>query len=96
MTDGKMVSTMARIYRLVDQIQDLMEGDLFNHPNGEALCGELHDNGLGYRIDCASIAQSHLLHPKRWEYVDGGTLKYKAAEAAGGDGETDGSTTEAP
>lgn len=76
MTDGKMIKVMERIQRLSDQIQDLMDEELLDHPNGESIRGELRDNGLGYRFDCASIAQSHLLFHTRWQMV-GGKLKWK-------------------
>lgn len=83
MTDGEMVKVMARIYRLNEQIKDLMDEDLLSHPNGEALCGQLHDNGFGHRVDCHSIAYLHLVHPERWECRHPGPLRWKAAEAAG-------------
>ena len=78
MTDGGLVKVMARLHRLADQIVDLMDEDILEHPNGEALRGELIDNGLGYRWDCASITHSHLSRPERWGCT-GGTLRWKAA-----------------
>lgn len=84
MTDGKLVSVMRRIYRLNERIRDLL-GDLSEHPNGEALLAELHENGAGYSWDFEIMVHSHLVHPDRWEYVRGGRLKWKAAEAAKGE-----------
>ena len=84
MTDGKMVKMMARIYRLNEQILGLLE-DLSDHPNGEALVADVHDNGVGYSWDFASIAHSHLVHPDRWECSHRGPLRWKAADAAGGE-----------
>ena len=84
MTDGELVRVMARIYRLTDQITDLMNEDVLNHLNGEALRGELQDNGLGYRWDCASITHSHLAHPERWECVNGTLKSKRAAKTAKG------------
>lgn len=81
MTDGELVKVMARIYRLTEQVTDLMDGEVLNHLNGEALRDELHSNGMGYRWDCASITHSHLAHPERWTCA-GGILKSKRAEKA--------------
>ena len=75
MTDGEMIKVTARIYRLSSVIDDLLH-DLLAHPNGEALRDELHDNGLGYTWDCASIVHDHLNYPERWEYVNANTLTY--------------------
>ncbi len=76
MTDGKLVKAMARVYRLNEQIRDLMY-EASNHPNGQALIWELQENGLGYTVDCASIAYGHLVHPERWECTHHGPLKWK-------------------
>ncbi len=84
MTDGKMVKVLGHIYRLNEQIKDLMDDALLNHPNGEALVGEMQENGMGYGYDCHSIAYSHLVHPERWEYSHRGPPRWKAAKAAGG------------
>ena len=93
MTDGQMVRAVARIHRFIDQIQDLLDEEILNHPNGEALRGELIDNGLGYRLDCVSIAFSHLMYPERWEIANGTLrrkMKREAAKAAEGGGESHG------
>ncbi len=84
MTDGKLVRVMARIYRLNEEILYLIEEEVFDHPNGEALRGKLHDNGLGYSCNIASITHPHLTNPHRWECIDGCKLKRKAADAAKG------------
>ena len=81
MTDGELVRVMARIYHLTEQVTDLMNEDVLNHPNGEALLGELRDEGLGYSWDCALITHPHLVHPERWVCM-GGTLKSKRAAQA--------------
>lgn len=66
MTDGELIKAMAKIQKLSDEIAYILNEELVNHPNGEALLGELHDNGLGYRLNCLSLAHSHLSHPERW------------------------------
>ena len=82
MTDGKMIKVMARIYRLTNTVDDLIN-NLRAHPNGEALRDALHDNGLGCVWDCASIAADHLNYPERWVYVNAGTLTYVGPMAQG-------------
>ena len=80
LTDGELVRAITRIYRLNEDVRYLLDEVVINHPNGQALCSELHDNGLGYSIDCAAIAHSHLMRPERWERVDGGRLRRKTKQ----------------
>lgn len=75
MTDSQMIRVMMQIQRLHDDIVYLMDEELPNHPNGEAICGELYDSGFVHRVDAdadaVTIAGSHLSHPERWSYKDG-------------------------
>lgn len=66
MTDGELVKVMARLQRLDDEIAWILNEEIIDHPNGEELIGDLHDNGLGYRLECSAIAHPHLTHPERW------------------------------
>jgi len=83
MTDGEVVAITARMQRLSDNIMGLLN-KLEDHPNGEALLTELHENGLGYSWVFASITHSHLVHPERWQCVSNTKLRYvgKAVKAA--------------
>ena len=76
MTDGQLVKVMARLQKLCDEIIYILNEEISNHENGEAICGELLDNGLGYNWDCADIIHPHLQHPERWE-CEHGKLVYK-------------------
>ena len=71
MTDGDLIGVMVRLQKHCDEIIYILNEEIVNHENGEALCGELHDNGLGYNWDLADIAHSHLRHPERWRCLDG-------------------------
>ena len=82
MTDGEIVKVMDRIRRLTEEVNYLIDEEVLNHRNGEALRGELHDNGFGHTWACAKITHSHLNHPDRWECI-GGNLKYKSRGRGG-------------
>ncbi|KKK93437.1 hypothetical protein LCGC14_2692880 [marine sediment metagenome] len=76
MTDGQLVKVMARVQRLSDEKHRLIEDVILEHPNGEALCEELKDEGMGYTWCCALLTHPYLKHPERWE-CEHGKLVYK-------------------
>lgn len=76
MNDGELVRAMARLQRHSDEIKYILDEEIPNHPNGEALLADLQDNGLGYRLDCVSIVHPHLKRPQRWTNM-GGWLEFR-------------------
>ncbi len=88
MTDGEMVKSLARIYRLNEKICIAVTRICEEHPNGEELHEALQADAVGIGTNVMSIGLDHLVHPERWEYVNGGTLRYggrKPTEAGGDD-----------
>lgn len=81
MKDGDVVRAARRIGALLRRVEDLCdEIRASDHPNAEAIYGELEANEVMVMAWPEHVVSHHLSHPERWEIGDFG-IRFKSSPA---------------